>query len=325
MDLYEERLRRILSLSGDEEDWAHDLARLERGDTTLTRRSAGEAAIKAIQRLLIFLGYSTASSGAFLIDGDFGRGTNRGVAQFQFEHGLNPAVGRGALCYPCRFQTARRLITAVPDVKLDLATLEKMVAAAYAAIAADRIPFGRFDEALFHLNSLDRGQHLDCRGILARYGAAARQAAATLQAERGVVIAPAWILAIIRQETAGIARPRFEQHKLSNANARHPDTPMAELRVQSMSFGLGQIMGFNHHSVGAPSAEAMLYSPMEEQVLYVARFIARKSAVVAKKNPESSDFRIMARFYNGPAYAKHFYHERLARWFREFRRLERDE
>ena len=57
---------------------------------TLTRQSAGESAIKAVQRLLIFLGYSTASSGAFLIDGDYGRGTNRGVAQFQFEYKTNP-------------------------------------------------------------------------------------------------------------------------------------------------------------------------------------------------------------------------------------------
>jgi len=47
------------------------LERLERGDTTLTRQSVGESAIKAVQRLLVFLGYSTASSGAFLIDGDF--------------------------------------------------------------------------------------------------------------------------------------------------------------------------------------------------------------------------------------------------------------
>ncbi len=29
----------------------------------------------------------------------------------------------------------------------------------------------------------------------------------------------------------------------------------------------------------------------------------------------------MARYYNGPAYEKHFYHEQLQRWFREFRLL----
>ncbi|MFQ6077544.1 MAG: N-acetylmuramidase domain-containing protein [Thermodesulfobacteriota bacterium] len=30
---------------------------------------------------------------------------------------------------------------------------------------------------------------------------------------------------------------------------------------------------------------------------------------------------MMARYYNGPAYASHHYHERLETWFKEFRRL----
>lgn len=44
-------------------------------------------------------------------------------------------------------------------------------------------------------------------------------------------------------------------------------------------------MGFNHRRAGAPSAEAMLNSPMEGQVLFVARFIAGKREVVAKRAP----------------------------------------
>jgi len=322
MELNDERIRQILSISGDEGDWRDDLKRLERGDTTLTRQSAGESTIKAVQRLLVFLGYSTASSGAFLIDGDFGRGTNRGVAQFQFEKALNPKVTRRALCYPCSFQTARSRITSVPDVRLDLPTLEKMIDVALDTIATNKIPFGDFDHALFHLNSLYRGRALNCRQILERYGAAVNQAVETIRAEKDVQIQPEWVLAIIKQETSGIARPRFEQHKLSKLNAASPNAPLSELRVQSMSLGLGQIMGFNHQRVGAPSAEAMLYSPMEDQVLYVARFIARKREVVAKAAPTLSDFETMARFYNGPAYAKHFYHERLQRWFREFQHLQ---
>ena len=322
MELNDERIRQILSVSGDEGDWRADLKRLERGDTTLTRQSAGESAIKAVQRLLVFLGYSTASSGAFLIDGDFGRGTNRGVAQFQFENALNPKVTRRSLCYPCSFQTARSKITSVPDVRLDLPTLEKMIDVALDTIATNKIPFGDFDDALFHLNSLYRGRALNCRQILERYGAAVNQAVETIRAEKDVKIQPEWVLAIIKQETSGIARPRFEQHKLSKLNATSPNAPFSELRVQSMSLGLGQIMGFNHQRVGAASAEAMLYSPMEDQVLYVARFIASKRAVVAKAAPTMSDFETMARFYNGPAYAKHFYHERLQRWFREFQHLQ---
>jgi len=322
MELKDERIRQILSISGDESDWRHDLERLERGDTTLTRQSAGESAIKAVQRLLVFLGYSTASSGAFLIDGDFGRGTNRGVAQFQFENALNPKVTRQSLCYPCSFQTARSKITSVPDVKLDLQTLGKMIEVVFDTIAKNKIPFGDFDDALFHLNSLYKGRALDCRQILDRYGTAVNQAVETIRVEKDVKIQPEWVLAIIKQETSGIARPRFEQHKLSKLNATSPNAPFPELRVQSMSLGLGQIMGFNHQRVGASSAEAMLYSPMKEQVLFVARFIASKREVVTKAAPSMSDFETMARFYNGPAYAKHFYHERLQRWYREFQHLQ---
>jgi len=65
---------------------------------------AGESAIKAVQRLLVFLGYSTASSGAFLIDGDFGHGTNRGVAQVQFEKALTPLLAQGGRS-SCRYSS----------------------------------------------------------------------------------------------------------------------------------------------------------------------------------------------------------------------------
>ena len=80
-------------------------------------------------------------------------------------------------------------------------------------------------------------------------------------------------------------------------------------------------MGFNHARVGAASAREMLHSPAGDQVLYVARFLLPRRKIVAKADPASDDFHSVARFYNGSGYAKHFYHERLARWFREFRRL----
>jgi peptidoglycan hydrolase-like protein with peptidoglycan-binding domain len=321
MKIVDERIRRVLSASDDGSDWCEDLRRLERGDITLTRKSAGEAGIKAVQRMLVFLGYSTASSGAFLVDGDFGRGTNRGVAQFQFEYGLNSKLSLQHLCYPCSFQNARSRITAIPDVNLDLPTLDKMVAVAVDAIHSRMIPFGDFDEALFHLDSLEQRRALNCRQILEHYGAAVQQAAAKVKDEKDVVVQPAWVLAIIKQETSGIARPRFEQHKLSSRRSSYPATPFSELRIQAMSIGLGQIMGFNYKQVGAVSAQAMLYSPMQEQVLFVARFIAKKRAVVAKNLPTPADFATMARYYNEPAYEKYFYHERLQRWFREFQVL----
>jgi len=307
--------------------WASDLERLRSGDLTLTRRSAGEQSIKAVQRLLVFLGYSTASSGGFLIDGDFGRGTNRGLAQFAFEHGLAPSLTAETLCYPCTWQTARARITAIPEVRLTMPILEKMLELTRQRIESGEVACGNFEEALFHLDALSRRSLLSCRQILERYGEAVRQAVKTL-AEAGKSVAPEWLLAIIRQETAGIVRPRFEQHHLSKYFKETPEVPLRELRYRSMSFGLGQILGSNFKRVGAASAEAMFFSPIEEQVSFIGRFLTTSSKtrpVVAKSNPSEEDFETVARAYNGAGFRKHHYHESLARWFREFHMLRRME
>ncbi len=315
------RIRAVASLEQDSEDWRADLDRLLRADRSLTRDSAGEAAIKAVQRLLVFLGYSTSIGGSFRIDGDFGRGTNRGVAQFQLEHGLDAPISRRALCYPCTFQTASKKIVAIPDVTFDVPTLKALLTAVLRAIDRDDVTFGNFDDALFHLNALATRRFLDCREILARYGPAVSDAIDQIQAEAGFDMQPEWVLSIIKQETDGIVRPRFEQHKLSKFNANQPRADFSELRFRSMSIGLGQIMGFNHARVGASSAREMLHSPPREQVLYVARFLLPKKRTVAKREPTDDDYRTVARFYNGPGYEAHFYHEGLQRRFREFRTL----
>lgn len=314
-------IRRVFFLDEDDSEVTADLERLQEGSFALTRASTGEMIIKAVQRLLIFLGYSTSTSGAYTIDGDFGRGTNRGVAQFQFERDLPTPVTREQLCYDCTYRTASKRINAIHDVAIDSATLNGMLDAAATAIERDEVTFGNLDDALFHLNSLQERRLLNCRQIHERYGNAVDATVDALREERGIEIQPEWILAIIKQETSGVVRPRFEQHKLSSRNATLPEIDFAELRLQSTSFGLGQVMGSNFRKVGAPSAREMLYSPVDEQVRYVARYIAAKREIISKKAPTPEDFRVMARYYNGPAYASHHYHERLETWFKEFRRL----
>jgi hypothetical protein len=315
------RIMQVLSAGGKDDEWRGDFERFQRGDATLTRESAGEGGIRAVQRLMIFLGYSTSSTGAFIVDGDFGRGTNRGIAQYQFEQGLPTPVTRDQLCYPCTFGTAQKAIVAIPDVRLDPPTLDSMVRTAVSAIESHRVTCGRFEDALFHLNSLEQGRLLSCREILLRYGPAVDSAVSRVRDEKGVDIRREWVLSIIKQETGGVIRPRFEQHKLCSENARNPDTELSELRLRSMSIGLGQIMGFNSKRVGAASAREMLCSPVEDQVLYVARFIASRPDVVSQGAPQPEHFRSLAAFYNGPSFAAHHYHERLETWFREFRNL----
>ena len=322
--LSDPQIVRILSLDGRSRAWMEDFERLQSGDRSLTRKSAGEQSIKSMQRLMIFLGYSTASTGAFLIDGDFGRGTNRGVAQFQLEHGISRKVPRHALCYPCHFSNARQRIVSIPDTTLDTTTLVAMLESARRAIDNGEIAFGDFDEALFHLNQLHRHRYLSCAEIATRYGAYVRSSVAEIATADDVAIAPEWVMAVIKQETSGVVRPRFEQHKLSRFNEREPRTNLGELRHRSMSIGLGQIMGYHYERVGAATARSMLFSPIRDQILYVARFLALGRSIrtsLAKRDPDGEDFARVARYYNGPKYANHFYDERLARWFREFRLL----
>ena len=294
----------------DSAAWRDDLERYLSKDTNLTRHSAGESAICAIQRLMIFLGYSTASNGAFAIDGDFGRGTNRGVAQFQYEHHLTDKITRDDLCYPCQWNSARKLITAIPEVILTPHTLKTMLTAALQHCDNHQVMTGDFKTAIFHLNALHHNRFLNCRSILDRYGETTQQISHVLHDEDGVLIRPEWILSIIRQETAGIIRPRFEQHYLSRLNDTHPDEELAELRMRSMSLGLGQIMGAHYKVVGAKNATVLFTAPVNEQVAFIARFLKPKHHQTSKSNPTDNDFRQVARFYNGPKYEAHYYHSK---------------
>jgi hypothetical protein len=318
----DKNIQKILRPSGDrDEDWKRDLERFEKGDVTLTRRSAGESSIKSVQRLLFFLGYSTSSSGAFAIDGDFGRGTNRAVAQFRFEHNMTKPDFRNTLCYDCTWRNARTNITVIPDVRLTVKTLQAMLDSALQAIETNEVMCGSFEEAIHHLNSVHMGTGFSCRQLFERYGSLVDFAVTQLGNERGINIRPEWVLSIMKQETGGVVRPRFEQHLLSRYNRKEPETDFVELRYRSMSFGLGQILGVNYKRVGAASARSMFVSPLEEQVLFIARFLAPLGRVVSKKNPSDQDFHDIAKYYNGSGYAKHHYHERIARWFREFRSI----
>lgn len=317
------QIKRILNPPDATDNWKKDLEKLIKGDVSLNRKSAGEDSIKAFQRLLIFLGYSTSSGGSFAIDGDFGRGSNRGLAQFQFEHGLAaPNITKKILAYPCRFSNARSLISIIPDVSLDVKTLEKMLSVAKSAIENNEVNCGDFDEAIFQLNALQDRTFLNCKKVNEHYSKATEKAVKELKATKGRTVQPEWVLAIIKQETAGVVRPRFEQHQFSKRIAENPNVDFSEIRYRATSFGLGQIMGFNFKDVGAASAQSLYTLPLEKQIMAIARFLSNTKAVrdvVGKTNPSAQDFQIVAKRYNGSQFAKHFYDERIASWFQEFK------
>lgn len=87
----------------------------------------------------------------------------------------------------------------------------------------------------------------------------------------------------------------------------------------STSYGLGQIMGFNHKAAGHRSAKAMFEDAKRgeyEQLMQLVTLM--NSWGMAEMLKPGSDFtnpdswRAAARKYNGKSYAKHGYHEKMA-------------
>jgi hypothetical protein len=85
----------------------------------------------------------------------------------------------------------------------------------------------------------------------------------------------------------------------------------------STSWGMGQIMGANFKAAGFKTVDAMVTAfreSIENQFLGMLAFIADNptlNAVLKDPNPDLADCRLIARFYNGAAYEKFNYHNRI--------------
>lgn len=91
--------------------------------------------------------------------------------------------------------------------------------------------------------------------------------------------------------------------------------------LNSASWGLPQIMGFNHKAAGFANAKAMVNAMMKgerEQLLAFADLlIAWKIAEMLRKR----DWLAFAKKYNGPSAPKHGYDKKLAKAFEKFSKL----
>lgn len=115
---------------------------------------------------------------------------------------------------------------------------------------------------------------------------------------------------------------RYTKHKIANEVSAQPLEWRAfnqafrlnpTAAMLSTSWGLGQIMGFNHAAAGFATVDAMVDSFKESeanQLRGMLRFIRSKRAL--HKSLLDKDWRTFAHFYNGPAYAVHNYHGKLA-------------
>ncbi len=83
--------------------------------------------------------------------------------------------------------------------------------------------------------------------------------------------------------------------------------------LRSASWGLGQIMGFNAGLCGYSCAEAMVIAFMADEEIQLKAMVDFIVTAGLDDELRRHDWKGFARGYNGPAYAKHSYHIKLAR------------
>jgi len=100
--------------------------------------------------------------------------------------------------------------------------------------------------------------------------------------------------------------------KLESACAHDPDAAFS-----SASWGKFQVMGGHWAKLGYPSAYAMAWTTVQSEadhyemlVRYIEAFGLREELQALSANPD--DCRAFAKGYNGPAYERFDYHEKLA-------------
>ena len=91
--------------------------------------------------------------------------------------------------------------------------------------------------------------------------------------------------------------------------------------LRSASWGIGQVLGENHVSVGYRTPQQMVLAAMqseEDQVHMMLDFIVANSI---DDDLRARRWDVVARIYNGPGYAAHGYHTRLAAAYRKWKKI----
>lgn len=86
-----------------------------------------------------------------------------------------------------------------------------------------------------------------------------------------------------------------------------------ECALKACSWGLGQIMGFNHKLAGFDSLQAFINAMYDSEKAQLQAMINFLKSVGLEKAMKNKDWRAIAKAYNGVAYAKFDYHNKLAR------------
>lgn len=94
-----------------------------------------------------------------------------------------------------------------------------------------------------------------------------------------------------------------------------------EVALQSASWGMGQVMGFNHKAAGYPSAKAMVTAFLDDEETHLFAMIRFIIASGLDDELRRHDWRGFARGYNGPGFEKNGYDKKLAAAFAKWSRI----
>jgi len=94
-----------------------------------------------------------------------------------------------------------------------------------------------------------------------------------------------------------------------------------ELALQSASWGLAQIMGFNFAMAGFKSAREMVERFLLDEEYHLEGMVRFIIAAGLDDELRRHDWSGFARGYNGPGYAKNQYHTKLARAYHKWSKI----
>lgn len=91
--------------------------------------------------------------------------------------------------------------------------------------------------------------------------------------------------------------------------------------LRSASWGLGQILGSNHRDAGYATPQAMVSAFAEDEEAHLEAMVSFIKTNRLDDELRRRDWAGFARGYNGPQFAKHNYHGRLAAAFAKWSRI----
>jgi len=126
-----------------------------------------------------------------------------------------------------------------------------------------------------------------------------------------------------RAVKSGLAYPRWKRDYPKDSYPRLLRAMVinTEIALQSASWGLGQVMGFNHIAAGYLSAQEMVTAFLDDEEIHLRAMLKFIKTNRLDDELRRHDWAGFARGYNGPGFAKNKYDTKLAAAFAKWQRI----